>query len=311
MYLWTDCHRLPVSWIVAGMFVVCGGNLLAPSTARGDAATDGVIAATKAYEEAFNTGAADRFTQFWAVDADYTTTDGDIYRGRDAIRELIAAEAEELKGSKLKFTEITNRTLKPEVVIQDGVLEFSTSAGLVDRSRYTAVWVQTDGTWQLSSVRDLGPLPAVAVPEVVENPLLGLEAFRGEWTSENEVASVKLAVDWKLGNQFLQFDYVVTPQEGSPFTILQLVGWDPADEVVRSWFFDSTGGHGSGVWDKTETGWTALSSGVTPTGQVGGGVYNYQVQGSTMTLKITDREVAGRAIPDTEVKFTRPAAESK
>lgn len=265
----------------------------------------GITAAIKAYAAAFNAGDTNRFAQFWAEDADYTASTGEHYSGRNAIKSLMAAEAEELQGTKLEITDVTVRMLKPDVGLQDGILQFTSADGLIDRSRYTAVWTKTGKEWQLASVRDLGALPTVEAPEQRVNPLAQLDALTGEWTAADDAAKVDLTADWKLNRNFLEFRYLVTPKEGEPFTVLQLIGWDPIDETIRSWFFDSAGGHGSGVWDKTETGWSVLSSGATPIGQLGGGVYDYSLQGKSLTLKITNREVAGQLLPDAEVKFTK------
>jgi len=292
--------RIP---FIAGM--VAALVSLGVTTGQAQDGEAGVKAAVTAYAAAFNTGNADRFAQFWATDADYTTNAGEHYRGRDAIQSLMAAEAEGLKGTKLEITDVAVRMLKPDVALQDGVLQFTNPDGLVDRSRYSAVWSKNGKEWQLASVRDLGPLPTVEAPEERVNPLSQLDALTGEWSAADDAAKVELKADWKLGRNFLEFQYLVTPKAGEPFTVLQLIGWDPIDETVRSWFFDSAGGHGSGIWDKTETGWSVLSSGATPGGQIGGGVYDYSLNGKTMTLKITSREVAGQPLPDTEVKFTK------
>lgn len=272
---------------------------------QADEATEGVAAATQAYQDTINSGDGARSAEFWAEDADYTTAAGETYRGRAAIKELMAVDKESAGAAKLKITDTTARALKPEVVIQDGTFEFQGGEGTTERSRYSAVWVKNDGKWQLSSVRDLGALPTVEVPQVRENPLLQLEALRGEWVGKSDTAELRLAADWGLGKQFLEFDYAVTPQEGEPFRVKQIMGWDPLDEMIRSWFFDSTGGHGSGLWEKTETGWQVVSTGVTATGQIGGGVYNYDLKENTLTLTITNREVSGTSLPDAVVKFTR------
>jgi uncharacterized protein (TIGR02246 family) len=280
--------------------------VLGMSTAGIAADEDNPLKATgERYVAAFNAGDAKALLQFWAADADYTTSNGELFRGREAIGQLMTAEAEELKGTKLKVTDATVRLIKPEVAIQDGVLEFTSPDGVIDRSRFTAVWAKNNGQWQMASVRDLGPIEAVEQPIARENPLEQLGALVGEWTASDDLASVTLRSEWTLGKQFVRFDYNVQPKSGEPFTVMQIIGWDPVDETLRSWFFDSHGGHGSGVWFKTEKGWSVLSTGVTPTGQVGAGTYNYALSGKTLTLNIVDREIAGQPLPDAEVKFTR------
>ena len=288
----------------------CATTLMAPTASTSLRAADDSVAevktATEAYVAAFNEGKADRIGEFWAEDADYTTSEGQLYRGRKAIQELMSADSEAEGRAKLKIADALVRMLKPDVALQDGVLEFAAADGVIDRSRYTAVWLKGEKGWKLTSVRDLGALPEIMAPQVRENPLQQLEALVGEWKAEDELASIQLNATWKLNHQFLEFDYKVTPKTGEAFTVLQLIGWDPVEETVRSWYFDSHGGHGSGLWEKTETGWSVISSGATATGLLGGAVYNYEVAGKTLTLAITSREVAGQPFPDATVKFQRP-----
>jgi len=275
-------------------------------SAAGVAAQDNPLRETgEKYLAAYNAGDTKALLQFWAVDADYTTSDGEVFRGREAIGKLMAAESEATKGTKLKIADASVRLIKPEVAIQDGVLEFTAPDGVIDRSRFTAVWAKNNGQWQLASVRDLGPIEAVEQPIARQNPLELIGELVGEWSASDEQASVVMRGEWMLGKQFLRLDYDVKPKAGEPFTVLQIIGWDPLDETLRSWVFDSNGGHGSGLWSRTDQGWSVLSTGVTPTGQVGAGTYNYTVSGKSMTLNIVNRELAGQALPDAEVKFTR------
>lgn len=291
-------------WLTGALFVT-GLWASGPTGVSGAEDAAPVNAATKAYEAAYNTGDAAKFGAFWTEDADYTTIEGEHFQGRPAIQELMASDVAGREGTKLKIAETITRMLKPDVALQDGVLEFHSADGLIERSRYTAVWVKTADDWKLASKRDLGPLPEVVAPQPRQNPLEELQALRGEWQTSDEASNVHLSADWKLGKQFLEFDYQVTPKEGEAFEVLQLIGWDPVDNVVRSWFFDSAGGHGNGVWEKTEKGWFVLSSGVTPTGQVGGGAYEYEVTEKSLTMTISQREIGGRSLPDAVVKFTR------
>lgn len=288
----------------------CAATALAPAASTPLwAADDGVTevkAATEAYVAAFNEGQADQIGEFWAEDADYTTSAGQLYRGRKAIQELMTADSAAEGRAKLKIADALVRLLKSDVALQDGVLEFAAADGVIDRSRYTAVWLKGDKGWKLTSVRDLGALPEIQAPQVRENPLKQLEVLVGEWKADDEMASIQLTAAWKLNQQFLEFDYKVTPKEGEAFTVLQLIGWDPVEETVRSWYFDSHGGHGSGLWEKTEGGWSVLSSGVTATGLLGGAIYNYEPTGKILTLTITSREVAGQPFPDATVKFQHP-----
>ena len=50
-------------------------------------------------------------------------------------------------------------------------------------------------------------------------------------------------------------------------TVNQRIGWDPAGGQIKSWEFDSEGGHGEGLWARLGDQWIVKATGVLQDGR--------------------------------------------
>ena len=50
-------------------------------------------------------------------------------------------------------------------------------------------------------------------------------------------------------------------------TVNQRIGWDPAGGQIKSWEFDSEGGHGQGLWARLGDQWMVKATGVLQDGR--------------------------------------------
>jgi hypothetical protein len=119
-------------------------------------------------------------------------------------------------------------------------------------------------------------------------------------------ADMHLTCKWGPNRAFLLLNYEVRREGQEPLAVTQRIGWDPHNELVRSWVFDSEGGFGEGQWSRDGNRWVVESSGVLPDGGTGGStnVWEY-VDGKTFVWRATDREVDDQPIADVETKFVR------
>jgi hypothetical protein len=88
---------------------------------------------------------------------------------------------------------------------------------------------------------------------------------------------------------------------------IQLVGWDPSAQKIRSWVFDSDGGFGQGTWSKKDNRWLVHQTGVLPDGRKASAVnvITY-LDDNTFTLQSVNRMVDGELLPNIdEVKVTK------
>jgi uncharacterized protein (TIGR02246 family) len=282
---------------------------LAGQSGSGDNAqeTQAIRKAVGTFAEAFNKGDVETFAGLWAVDADYVTETGQAFKGRDAIAGLLKKQLGENKGQKIKLRVTSLRFLKPDVAVEDGVMELTGADGTTTAGRYMTVWVKTDGRWQISSARDL-PTETDAAESNAER-LKGLEWLIGDWSHQDKALAVNVNCRWAMNKNFLQIEYTVKAGEGDQMHVVQWVGWDPIAGQMRSWVFDSAGGFGDAYWTRDGNSWIAEATGIVPDGRIGtaNNVIKY-VSDEKFVWQSFNREVDGQPLPDTEITFARKAA---
>jgi len=267
-----------------------------------------VRAAVESYTSAFNNGNLDGVLAHVAADADFIGDGGKQYKGKADVGEVLKHSLADLKGSKLKSTITSIRFLRPDVAVVDGKADVTTPDGTTDSGRFTSTWTKTGGKWLLSCARNL-PDSSVT-PEPATAALHQLEWLIGDWTHEGTNYQVQVNGRWALDKSYLVLEYTARGKDGEDLTVLQYFGWDPADEVIRSWFFDSKGGNGGGDWARDGNTWTADWSGELSDGRPASSVNSIQfIDDKTFLFRSVDREIDGLPLADLEVKFVRKATE--
>jgi uncharacterized protein (TIGR02246 family) len=259
--------------------------------------------AVAAYAEAFTKGNLEQLLVHWDPDAEYIDHSGKVTQGREAIAALLRKNLGDLKGCKFAIDVKPLRLITPQVALQDGKVTLVKPDDTVT-TPYTAVWVKKDSQWRLRSVRDLSDTEAAA-PVSAADRLKGLEWIIGEWQSVDTTPEVHLNCHWAANKSFVLFDYTIR-QDKQESTTTMRIGWDPINQQFRSWYFDSAGGYGEGLWTQDGSSWVSDTAGVLPDGRLGTARYiarfldhkSWQWQGR-------NRIVDGRPLADVDVRLVR------
>jgi uncharacterized protein (TIGR02246 family) len=260
------------------------------------------------YVKAFRKGDVDAVLAFWDADAEFIDEEGKITKGREAVGGLLRKNRSALQASKLEIHLTSIRFVTPDVAMIDANTVFRNADGTSDKGPLAAVLIKKDGRWLLRSVRDL-PEPSDDEPETPYERLKQLEWLIGEWDDTNLEAEVHLSVRWNDDQSFLVQRYSVKQKDKKPFSVTQWIGWDPAGEQIRSWFFDSVGGFGEGAWTREGNQWVVEIEGVVPDGETGTArnIWRF-VDDNHFVWQAKDRTVDSRPLADVEVQFARQAA---
>jgi uncharacterized protein (TIGR02246 family) len=278
---------------------------------RGQAPPTGEQAVRKtvaAYIEAMNKGDLDGIMAYWAPDADFIDEAGKTTRGHAALAALFKTTLPTLKGSKIATEVYSVKFLRPEVALVDGSREITSADGTRDADRYAAVLVKSGDRWLISSVRDL-PAEADEAPSLTYPQLRSLEWLIGDWADEGGKGTVQIHCKWAPNKSFLMMEYEVKRDGADPLQVTQRIGWDPVNNRVRSWVFDSTGGFSEGYWQRDGNKWVVGVSGILADGGTGGSTNVYEFKDdNTFLYRSVDREVDGQPVADVELKIVRKAA---
>ncbi len=106
---------------------------------------------------------------------------------------------------------------------------------------------------------------------------------------------------WTRNNNFITRSFTVSVGDRVDMAGMQIVGWDPAAEQIRSWVFDSDGGFAEGVWTRKGNRWSISQSGVLPDGRKASAVniVTYE-DDNTYTWQSVSRTVGGELLPNIE-----------
>jgi uncharacterized protein (TIGR02246 family) len=255
------------------------------------------------YTKAYNAADINALAAMWAADCDFVDHRGRRYAGRDEITSLFRKALVDGRGYKIQMTVGARRFLRPDLAVDDGVLELTEPSGEKEGGRYVTIWTKTDGKWLLQSVRDMPSDPETKASG--QNPLTDLQFLVGEWVQEGSSGNVTLSCDWKVPGKFLVQNFKVKSSE-TEFDVIVWIGWDPIERRIRSWYFDTSGGFGDAAWQQRGGGWRATTFGVLPDGQTSTSISEWAAADSgALVLKLTGVEVDGQPVTDTEVKYSR------
>lgn len=313
---------LAVLAIVTVVIMIRGplGVEAADPQARGDedkpkAATAGLSApddqairqASGAYIAALNKGELEAIMAFWSPDADYVDESGKMTRGRDAIAALFKQTLSDQKDAKFKGQIHALKLLRKEIALVDGSVEVTSTDGTRETNRHAVVWVKSGDKWLISSARDL-PTEIDHLPSLAYAHLQGLEWLIGDWVDQSDKIDVDISCHWAPNKTFLIMEYSVKHDKEDPLIVTQRIGWDPHNQLIRSWTFDSKGGFNEGYWKREGNHWIVGVSGILADGGTGSATHVYDfVNQDTFVWRSMDREIDGQPVADTEVKFVRKA----
>jgi hypothetical protein len=211
---------------------------------------------------------------------------------------MYASSFEENPGLNLEPKVEEIRFLTPDVARVEGQTRLSTHIGdATEFTRFSSLVVKRDGNWLLAEIREY-PAPVEDVSSYER--LKELEWMLGDWVDESENVKAQSNVRWADNNSFLIRTYKVEVKGEQATSGTVFVGWDPQTGQIKSWIFDSNGGHGEGLWTRTgEKEWVVKAQGVLQDGRPTSATQVHVVinKDSVKTSSI-DRIVGGQIAPD-------------
>jgi uncharacterized protein (TIGR02246 family) len=280
-----------------------GDGRLTPEAARAE--EKAIRAAAAAFSEAFNKGDVEAMLAMWSPEGEYVSESGKTYQGKAQLRAALKKAVAATRGQKHTIQIDKIRFLKPDVAHEEGALTIAGPDGEQEKGHYVALWLKIDGKWLLGSVRDIAESHEEGRP-VAFTHLRPLSWLVGEWQEKNGDAT--LNVRWSPGHAFLLMDWHVKRGD-EVLHVHQRVGWDAANQRLRAWVYDSTGGYGDAVWQRDGSKWTVLNEGQYPDGKPARSVNTWKfVNKDTVQWSATDREVDEMPLPDADATYVRKAA---
>ncbi len=280
--------------------------LVAMNSAKGAEDTkllDEIRAANQGIVTAFQNGQAAQVAGAFTPSGEWISEEGVIYQGRTEMETLLGQFFQQYPKATLAIETESIRQVAPQVLLEEGTRQITAQDGTSRaRLRYVAVRTQVDGKWLIASLREVNdePLPTA------HDHLQALSWLVGDWVNEGSDAVVKIQFRWSEDQNYLLGEYrVITGGEESS-TSTQRIGWDPHQQKIRSWIFESDGGYSQGVWTSTEQGWMIQSQSVLADGQTGSAIVTLQPQDDKQFRFHAEQRIVGDTLePPITVTISR------
>ncbi|QEH38438.1 SnoaL-like domain protein [Aquisphaera giovannonii] len=267
-----------------------------------------VADALAAFVKAYNSGDTKALSAFFTEDLVLIDPENDETRGKAAVGEMYAAAFRDNAGLKLESRADEVRFITPDVARVEGESRISSANGdAADFNRFSAILVRKAGAWQAAEIREF----AAAAEDVSPyDRLRDLEWMVGHWVDDGGDVRVEADVEWADNASFLVRTYHVQVGGEQASSGTMFIGWDPQSGQIKSWNFDSEGGHGEGYWTKTsDKEWVVKATGVLRDGRPSSATQIHTIlnKDSVKTDSI-DRIIGGQVAPDiTDVVMVRKA----
>jgi uncharacterized protein (TIGR02246 family) len=296
--------------IVAAVITACSLAVARGDDVAGQTTDEAAIRkAVEAYVAAFNQGDAKALSALWSPEAVYTNRlSGEEVVGREAIEEQFASLLADAKGARMEATTDAIQFVSPNVAIEHGTAKVILPDQDPEESAYSAVYVRRDGQWLLDRVSE------EQVPVVASHyeHLKDLEWMIGTWVDQDDEARIETTCSWTRNQNFMTRSFMVVVADRVEMAGMQIIGWDPAAQRIRSWVFDSDGGFGEGVWSRKGNAWHVQTSGTLPDGSRSSSVNIMSIlDQDSFTWQSVNRVAGGEILPniDEVIVVRQPAAE--
>lgn len=237
------------------------------------------------------------------VDADGVST-----RGREAALAQYADAFAEAPEAVIEGVLESFQTITPDVARGEGAFTLDAAPGVLEPTagRYSILVARQDDAWRLAEMRDY-PAP---VEEIASNEeyLREFDWMIGEWVDESDNARIRSSIRWGLNNNYILRDYSIEVAGEKAMTGLMILGYDPQAGQVKSWVFDSEGGHGEAYWVRVnDNQWVLKARGHLRDGSPTSATQVVtQLSDDVVRQNSLDRIIGGEVAPDiTEVIMVR------
>lgn len=250
------------------------------------------------YKEAFNNRDLEKLAALWAEDALYVNyTTHETLQGRKEIEKFFKDQFENESLDTLSVTILSSSSHTPEKILEKGIATTKDEKGEEKKSAFAAEFTKKNGTWFLQRVFEV----EMQEPSSHYEQLKELAWLVGKWGVHNELLDLSNIVKWDENKNFLKQNISVDFLGQKDLNIEQIIGWDPENQKIHSWMFDSDGGYGEGKWSKQGDHWYVSMVFTLPDGRKGSATQIYtKVDDNTFTFASEDREVEGKMLPSIE-----------
>ena len=225
-----------------------------------------IAASIKSYVSAFNDRDAKAIAEHWSPEGVYTSpVTGEDIAGQEAIGKEFEELFEQIGDAKLDVSVESVQFISPNVALEQGSAKLLSADNPPRETTYSVVHVKRDGKWLIDRVSE------ESRPMIKSNyqHLKDLEWLIGSWSDVDGDVSVETECEWTRNQNFIRRSFAVRVGDQVNFAGMQIIGWDPHQQEIRAWTFDSDGGFAEGNWKQKDNQWLVHTVATLPDGRRG------------------------------------------
>lgn len=250
----------------------------------------------KSYEQAYNRGDSKALAALWSETAEYINpVSGEVVSGREALEQEFDSVFQENNNPQIEIKIDSIEFPNNHQAVETGTAIVKGKDGEINQTAYKAIYEKQNEEWLLTQVREAD----YEEPPSQYEHLKDLEWLIGEWEDKDEDVIVKTKVQWDKYKNFLTQEFSVATEGKSQLEGKQIIAWDPINEKIRSWVFDSDGGFGEGSWKKKNGSWVVEASQTLADGTRASAINVYTpINHDQYKWESTGREIDGEILPN-------------
>lgn len=294
-----NCTALLVMLALGLVFPCAAAELAgAPQKSVNIGRDDSVRTVLIGLQDAIKAKNLENATQFFAENIHFIDQAGEEVRGRKELRDRFDRLFKSSLSTGIGIHPQAISFLADSVALVVGEVSRKREQADSPASRFSMVLVRIDKRWLITEMTETTMLSLQT-----ESHLQELNWLIGEWQADNTKGSAQMTVEWTPNKKFITSKCTLKKNGETPQIDSQVIGWDPRNNSIISWHFDSNGGFGNGTWSNqpNERAWTVDVEGVGADG-------SNTTASNVFTLKTPDeflwqsvrRSLDGAGIADTE-----------
>jgi uncharacterized protein (TIGR02246 family) len=262
-----------------------------------------IVRESEATVKSFNTADATAMAGHFLEKGELVDENGNVYEGRAQIAELFKNFFTKFPKAVIEMQVTSVRPVGDGLAVEEGERRITAENGAATAQlHYMALRSKQGDRWQIASYREFIDDPKPTAQEM----LMPASWLVGDWIDESPEGRSEISFKWSEDGNFLLGQYTLS--EGGQVTSksVQRIGWDPVEQMLRSWTFDSDGGFSTGEWAQVDDGWVVKSEATMPDGTTGSATMTITIKDEDHFLvRSTDRIIAGVEEPDFEMQVAR------
>lgn len=261
--------------------------------------TQAVVDRLQDFTRAFNRRDLNDVASFLSEDVALVfPTTGQEVVGKSATITFLRDKMQKLSGKNVLFKAGPVVFPQENTSIAEGVFQISDDKGNVQNQLARKFELEKqNGQWVIDIINEID----MDVPPSVYDHLKELEWLVGTWKDEDENVTIQYSTEWDTNRNFLLQNFTMDVYGLDAMEGIQIIGWDPIEKKIRSWIFDSDGGHGNGFWSRRGDSWYVPIHYLLSSGKQASAVNIYKkIDSQSYSYSSVDREVGGRKLPNIE-----------